>query len=876
MQQANSVGLSEAWASKVRNGQVNIETVTDEDLADKIKSYEQWYQKAVSCKEAIEELNETEKDLYKNEFDNIASKYDGILSQIEYRKSMIEESISRSGQSDYKTFNENHNNLVKSVGYYQDLIKQEQSNISKLTQERDALTLEFNEAPNNGIEKGSEKWVEMRDKINSVNLDISKAKTSILEYNNSISESYVTAFENVEAMYDNVLGVIENRRSMLDASISQTEAKGWLVSTEYYKSLKNLESENIDQMKKKRNDMITALNDAVANGKIKKKSQEWYDMKGKINDVTIAIEEANAAMIEYGNSIRNIEWSIFDMLQERISNITSEAEFLIDLMSNDKLYEDNGKLTDEGMSTMGLHGMNYNVYMAQADKYAKEMLDIDKKLAKDPYNQELINRRQELLELQQESILAAENEKQAIKDMVEEGIKKELEALQKLIDTYTDALDAQKDLYDYQKRVSEQTKEIASLQKQLSAYEGDLSEESKAKIQQIRVQLENAKEDLEETEYERYISDQKRLLDDLYNEYEEVLNQRLDDIDALISDMINEINLNADTISTTLSKKAESVGYTLSGSMKSIWETSTGNINSVITKYGKDFLSSVTTVNSELKGIGTNIQSMIKQLDTIAKNQTKSSTSSTSTSKSSSGTGGSSGSSGNSGSGTTGNKSNSTTTQSTSTTSTPTTSSTSNSNSGWGSWFISKKDSYPKSKLNINTSIVDRLKYRDIDSDFSKRKNYYYAMGGSGTYTGSASQNTWMISQMKSHGFAHGGIAKMIHAAGEDGISFLRNDEGIIPVEMMPEWKQLVKTLPAFNDISDKLSNMTIPSVVPEINQNVGDIHTEVNMDITLPGITNGEQFIDYMQHSKRFDRIVDDMLATKLLGRNSLLKYRH
>ena len=43
MQQANSVGLSESWASKVRNGQVNIETVTDEKLADRIKEYQQWY-----------------------------------------------------------------------------------------------------------------------------------------------------------------------------------------------------------------------------------------------------------------------------------------------------------------------------------------------------------------------------------------------------------------------------------------------------------------------------------------------------------------------------------------------------------------------------------------------------------------------------------------------------------------------------------------------------------------------------------------------------------------------------------------------------------------------------------------------------------------
>ena len=42
LQQANSVGLSSDWASKVQNGLVDISTVTDEDLADKISEYQQW------------------------------------------------------------------------------------------------------------------------------------------------------------------------------------------------------------------------------------------------------------------------------------------------------------------------------------------------------------------------------------------------------------------------------------------------------------------------------------------------------------------------------------------------------------------------------------------------------------------------------------------------------------------------------------------------------------------------------------------------------------------------------------------------------------------------------------------------------------------
>ena len=137
--------------------------------------------------------------------------------------------------------------------------------------------------------------------------------------------------------------------------------------------------------------------------------------------------------------------SYFDYTQERISQITQEADFLIDLLSNSDLHTDKGQLTDEGMATMGLHGQNYNVYMSQADQYAQEILEIDKQLADDPYNTELIERREELLGLQQDSIIAAENEKQAIIALVEEGIQIELDSFRELIDSYNEALDSAKD-----------------------------------------------------------------------------------------------------------------------------------------------------------------------------------------------------------------------------------------------------------------------------------------------------------------------------------------------------------------------------------------------------------------------------------------------
>mgnify|MGYP003304086742 CR=1 FL=1 len=209
--------------------------------------------------------------------------------------------------------------------------------------------------------------------------------------------------------------------------------------------------------------------------------------------------------------------------------------------------------------------------MSQADDYAQEMQKINAELAKDPANIELEKRRDELLKLQQESIMAAEDEKQAIVDMVKEGIELELSSLQDLIDTHNEALDSAKDLYDYQNKVKEQTSEISSLQKQLQAYSGDTSEEARTTIQKLQVSLADAEQSLEETQYDKYISDSKKMMDELYLDYETTLNKRLDNIDGLISDIITAVNNSQVEIASTLFSATDKVGYIMSEATTAIW-----------------------------------------------------------------------------------------------------------------------------------------------------------------------------------------------------------------------------------------------------------------------------------------------------------------
>lgn len=433
----------------------------------------------------------------------------------------------------------------------------------------------------------------------------------------SVKELYQQAFDNVVEEYDNIISQIEHKKNILEEYIDQTEEQGYIVSSKYYNALIQNELENLNNLNKKKADLLSSINSAVDSGNIKIGSDAWFKMQEEINSVDEAIQDANTSLIEYNNSIRDIQWEVFDKLQDKISGITDESNFLIDLMSNDKLFDDKGNITDEGKATMGLHGVNYNTYMSQADQYKKEMDDLQKQIDADPYNQTLIDRRKELLELQREAIKSAEDEKEAIKDLVEDGIKKQLDSLQDLIDKFNETKKSQQDLYEYEKQVSEQQDKISSIKKQLEAYKNDTSEEGMMHRQELESQLGKAETDLEETQRDKSIQETEKLLDNLFDEYSEVLNMRLDNIDQLITDVIANVNTESSGIRDTIISEAESVGYKLTESMNTIWGSS-GTIANILTTYSNNFSSTMTTVQQAINDIKNYIKDAVKESDKSA------------------------------------------------------------------------------------------------------------------------------------------------------------------------------------------------------------------------------------------------------------------
>lgn len=414
-----------------------------------------------------------------------------------------------------------------------------------------------------------------------------------------------TNFDHVKSEYEETLAYFDAYSSLIDERINRTEEKGYFVSKKYYSDLIAYDNKSLNALQKEYNDLIKKRDEAVTSGAILSGSSEWNAMNQEILDVANSIEQATTKLVEFSNQMRQIDWDVFDFLQDRIGKVNDEFEFLVDLLDNQKLYDDWGMFNERGWADTALHASKYNTYMQQALDYAKEREKIEGELAKDRADKNLIERREELIQLQQESIKNAYAEKEAVKDLVSEGINIHLQALQKLIDDYKKAQQESKSLYDYQKNIAKQTENIGNLRKQLNAYAGDTSEEARATIQRLNQQLKDAEQSLQETEWDKYISETQTFLDDMYQDYEETLNKRLDDIDLLMHDMIDSVNSRGGEIRDIINTVSGEVGYRLTENANTFLKNGT-----LVSDFKTNFDSYATTTEKMLNDIKNYVSSI--------------------------------------------------------------------------------------------------------------------------------------------------------------------------------------------------------------------------------------------------------------------------
>ena len=731
MAEAKAVGLSAEYISKIQNGKMDIETVTDEKLKEAISDYQEYYDKATDAADAVEDLRGEIAQLAQTKFDMITKQFEEMALAIDHAATRI--------------------------GHIQ----------------------------------------------------------------------------------------------------SKMEAEGYFESSALIKQLKAGNEAKLEQLKEEALELAASIDEAVTNGDIEYGSEQWWGMYDSLQNVNDQIVEMSSTIADLNDQLRQMEWDNFDYIADAVHRLVDENEFLIDVLQDESLLfeknayigEDlyaNGNMSDAALAVQGLHVNSMQVLEQQNEKYANEIKKINAELANDPNNKKLLERRNDLIDQQQDIIKGITSEKQAIKELIKEGYETFLDYLQKSIDYRKKALEAQKSLYDYQNTVEDQTKTISSYRKQLAALGGDDSEENQARLQTLADNLNKAEKELQQTEYERWLSDQEEMMDNLYDQFDKLISDKLDQTDELISRAVEQTESGSKNISDTITSEFNEFLYELDNTSFGV------NMDDRMSNAISAVNSVENAIGNMVEAANVNAQNELRALEALAQTVADSAVQRPSyESQVPASTGGSGGSGGNGG--------------------------TSLSN-------IPPKTALPDHTEEIK-SLNNQLRELERLYDNALQMNHHYSqragkspytsernslLAQAGEYANKASEYKKkidaiekQINQLKNAKYAKGGtIGNAIKKTGEDGIILARSGEEVLSLERVKQMQEIFKMM-------QPLTNMGSNSMFSS-----GTTVNGMNVSFDLPNVANYEDFVRQAKSDPTFEKLVQSMTIGASLGKSKLSKY--
>ena len=633
---------------------------------------------------------------------------------------------------------------------------------------------------------------------------------------------------------------------------------------------------------------LNKLKGELAN--VTKGSDDWYELQNDIQSVEDSINESQKAIVENTKAIGELIDTMYAEINAIAENLGSEFDFISGLARGETSDSDTGRLTDTGLLQLYTSGLSYSTYkatLAQSNQRLKEIQEANKqgKLLEGYTSLESQKKAEnEIAKTAQEQANSVKSYGDKIIEIVKDAISSMTEHLQDLIDARKKSLDEEKDLRDYERSILEKTKNVSSLQKQYMAATGDTSEEGRLRMAQLRKSLDEAQQDLQDTEYDKYISDQQEMLDNLMSEYTDLMEKLQKNEDELLKQGIQAINANKAVMESILNKTADAYGYPTSQ-----------NLNEVITAINNGKITA-DIVNGERED---SVTAVIKaKCNEIIAAYNNGSNGSNGANGANGANGGSNNNSGGVGSNNANNSSansSGSTKQQTQTTNGQTTLTPDamdkiegtnkkliklrnalNSMKGAGfEKYWTKKSGKPKSY--INQRIAAEPNY---DKIVNGKHLYPQILTEAGLkllakklgvkYPASSGAKTANLNNyVKEAGFRTGGIAQLVKANGEDGLMMARNGEGFVSPENVQDIRDLMSITP---NLTELVSNLTkIPDfkrVIPETTKNV----SIDNITFDMPNVKNVSDFTDTIkkpEQQRAFAVAIGDAIAGKKLNIN-------
>lgn len=869
---ADKVGLSDELKKKVENGSYDI-TEYDSKTSEKIQKYQEYLDQYNELKQQEEELNAEirglKSDKYQLDIDNAENNIAKLDAQMDNSSSYKERIKYLKEERDY--IKDSYYYQIKQAELNGELVKADELRAKRQKELTDNTIAQYQEKVDDaeariaksqayaeldaGNYKEQNKHLEAQKKYieESYNwqIKIAKKKGETLEVDRLRAEKQKELnnltkqeFDNIANTYDNKIGLTNNKIQAFQDQIDLMEARGQTVGSALYTKQMSLNKINAEKLLAEKEKLIAKLAD------FKKGSDNWYDAQEKLFSIDSELVQIEINNANLQKSINQLKFDHFDVLLNKLNDITSETDFLISMLDSDNFYDDSGNMTSDGITAMGMYAQKRDIYKAESEKYKEQMAELEKDYQKgivDPETYE--SKMREYKSGQMDMAKAAEDMNKSIINLVSDGLEKQNQALSESIQKQKDLLRAEKDLKSFQDSLNDANKNVSRLERQYEILSGDDSEENRKRLREIKSQLEDAKKSRDDLLYDKSIEDREQNLDDMYNAAVKSSEEYLKDSAKILIDACGIVNANTETVSKNIERISKETGVDISENITNAWKQS-GN---AVSDFGTTVASTTPGIISQISLITEEMKRLTEESEKAAKSLVKDTvddytdyTSIDSDDKNS------------------GNSSSSTVSS-------------------------EKKYSLP----DIDEFITKNMKEANNDKKYYAPLNQYIygKMGGyvlskenekklaemlgvslSTDLTGDAGRKEiqkildalikkgWKVNQSDIKGFAKGGLIDLNNAvrlSGEDGVALVRNGEYILSKPQTDGFLKLAEQAP---QLVETLKNMSIPQFnYAQIDRSISLRNSapqspvyNIDNSITVEGVATNEIVKDMANIAKR------------------------
>ena len=313
-------------------------------------------------------------------------------------------------------------------------------------------------------------------------------KDSIIGINKELHDLSLQKLDNIE----NDFGLVDSR---LNAIISKQEA---IISLN--ERIGNSATEN-DWQKVLENQRLVTNNLAgeleqleaefqrqVNSGAIVAYDDCWYEWQTTIENTRKELASATEGILDSVDKIRSIRWQPFENAISDLDDMDDELKHILNLIGDVPLFNDDGKMTNAGKTTLGIYTQQLKTAKKRTAEYENAIEALKKDLDNGNISQTTYN---ELLKkysnAQKKAIEDTKSAEDAIIKLKIQGIDKATEAYKKYVDIQKQDLQAKKKYDDYLDKINDKNDEINAIRSQISALQGD--EKNATKIKKLNSQL---------------------------------------------------------------------------------------------------------------------------------------------------------------------------------------------------------------------------------------------------------------------------------------------------------------------------------------------------------------------------------------------------